>query len=63
MGVPNSNTPVYYCPKYKCSYEKRWSQMTVEQRFYAKVAQNCERPAKKEVVKEWLKDASPEVTE
>jgi hypothetical protein len=58
MGVPNSNSLVLYCANYDCTQDDITpNNMSVEQRFYAKVAKQVDDPrSTKESVKAWLEE-------
>jgi len=57
MSVPNSNMIALYCSEYDCSYEVSWNHMSVEQKYYAKIAQEQDSPiCSSERVVQTLKD-------
>ena len=55
LSIPNSATLAYYCGQYECNYEINYTEMTVEQKYYAKIAREAEQQACKETVVEYLK--------
>jgi len=52
LSVPNSNPIAFYCADYDCTYERKWNELSTEQRYYGLVFQSMdETRAKTAVVK------------
>lgn len=58
LSTPNSAPIALYC---SCGYERSWSIMSTEERFYAKLARNSSEIASKTAAVEQLKILVDEV--
>jgi hypothetical protein len=62
MDIPNTGAFKLYCPEYSCQYEIGHRDMTIEQKFYVKIARESDSRAKvKERVRNWLESGEWDV--